>query len=79
MVKLINNLKENLGVQLCDLNDSDFFEYDGYIYQRLAWNDDDLLFNCAVLPSMEYVGIKCDTIVKPVDVTITINGYTEEK
>ena len=75
MVKLINNLKENLGVQLCDLNDSDFFEYDGYIYQRLALNNDDLSYNCAILPSMEYVGIKCDAIVKPVDVTITVNKY----
>lgn len=79
MVKLINNLKENLGVQLCDLNNGDFFEYDGYIYQRLAWNDDGILYNCAILPSMEYVGIKYDTIVKPVDVTITVNKYKEGK
>ena len=78
MVKLINNLKENLGVKLFDLNDSDFFEYDGYIYQRLAWNNDDLLYNCAVLPSMEYKRIKCDTIVRPVDVTITVNKYRED-
>lgn len=77
MVKLINNLKENLGVQLCDLNNGDFFEYDGYIYQRLAWNDD-LLYNCAILPSMEYVKIKYDTIVRPVDVTITVNKYRED-
>ena len=79
MVKLINNLKENLSVQLFDLNDSDFFECEGHIFQRLFWDDANRLFNCAVLPSMEYVGIKCDTIVKPVDVTITVNGYTEEK
>ena len=79
MVKLINNLKENLGVQLCDLNDSDFFEYDGYIYQRLALNNDDLAYNCAILPSMEYKRIKCDTIVRPVDVTITVDKYREEE
>lgn len=79
MVKLINNLKENLGVKLYTLNNGDFFECEGHIFQRLFWDDANRLFNCAVLPSMEYVGIKCDTIVKPVDVTITINCYTEEK
>ena len=79
MNKLINNLKENTGVKLYALNNGDFFECEGHIFQRLFWDDANRLFNCAVLPSMEYVGIKCDTIVKPVDVTITINGYTEEK
>ena len=79
MVKLINNLKENTGVKLYTLNNGDFFECEEHIFQRLFWDDANRLFNCAVLPSMEYVGIKCDTIVKPVDVTITINGYTEEE
>lgn len=78
MVKLINNLKENLGIKLCKLNNGDFFEYGGCIYQRLSWNNDDLLCNCAILPSMGYVKIKYDTIVRPVDVTITVNKYRED-
>ena len=79
MNKLINNLKENTGVKLYALNNGDFFECEGHIFQRLFWDDTNRLFNCAVLPSMEYVGIKCDTIVKPVDVTITVDKYREEE
>ena len=78
MVELINNLKENTGVKLYTLNNGDFFERDGHILQRLFWDDTNRLFNCVILPSMEYIKIKCDTIVKPVNVTITVNKYRED-
>ena len=77
MVTLKNKIPELHSVPLNELDESTFFEYEGEIYQLLYWSDDDDFYNCVAIPSMNYVGFQCTKLVRPVDVEITVTGYTK--
>ncbi len=78
MVTLKNKIKIPDSVPLCELNDSAFFEFSNEIYQLLSWSNDAEQYNCLELSSMNYVGFEYDKLVRPVDVEITVTGYTKE-
>jgi len=48
------------------------------IYQKLAWDDNDRCYNCLYPSEMTYVGLEYDKLVRPVDVEITVTGYTKK-
>ena len=79
MVKLINNLKKTAKVKINELDNATFFEYDDEFYQLLSFNKEDILYDCVCIPTMEHARFFIGTVVNPVDVTITINGYTKEE
>lgn len=78
MITLKNELKTSDTVPLRELDDGVFFEFLNRIYQRLAWDDIEQSYNCLELSSMNYVGFEYDKFVRPVDVEITVTGYTKE-
>lgn len=78
MVTFNNKIPELHRVPLNELDESAFFESEGEIYQLLYWSDDDGFCNCVAIPSMNYVGFQCTKLVRPVDVDITVTGYTKE-
>ena len=55
-----------------------FFEFDNNIYQKFFWKEDEEQFDCLDPSSMNYVGIRFDEYVRPVDVEITVTGYTKK-
>ena len=77
MITFKNEIKTRNVVQLRELNDGVFFEYQNKIFLRLAWDDDNQQVNCLDLSTMTYVGFEYDNIVRPVDVEITVTGYTK--
>lgn len=78
MITLKNEIRIPDSVPLRELDDSAFFEFSNEIYQLLSWNKDEEQYNCLELSSMNYVGFEYDTVVHPVDVEITVTGYTKE-
>lgn len=79
MVKLINNLNKTAKVKINELDNATFFEYDDKFYQLLSFNKESRLYDCVCIPTMENAHFFIGTVVNPVDVTITINGYTKEE
>lgn len=77
MITLKNEIPELHRVPLNELDEGTFFESEGKIYQLLCWSDDDDFYNCAAIPSMNYVGLQYTKLVSPVDVEITVTGYTK--
>lgn len=78
MVTLKNEIKIPDSAPLREFDDGVFFEFLNGIYQRLTWDDDDQCYNCLDLSNMTYVGFEYDKLVRPVDVEITVTGYTKE-
>lgn len=78
MVTLNNKISELHRVPLSKLDESAFFESEGEIYQFLYWSDDNGSCNCVAIPSMNYVSFQYTKLVSPVDVEITVTGYTKE-
>lgn len=78
MVKLINNLKKTPEVRINELDNATFFECNDEFYQLLSFNKESKLYDCVCIPTMERACFFIGTVVNPVDVTITINGYTKE-
>lgn len=78
MVTLKNKIKTPDLIRLRELDNGVFFELLGEIYQKLALDDNDLCYNCLYLSEMTYVGLEYDKLVRPVDVEITVTGYTKE-
>lgn len=78
MITLKNAIKVISPVRLREVNYGYFFEFDNNIYQKLSWNGDEEQFDCLDLSSMDYIGIRFDEYVRPVDVEITVTGYTSE-
>lgn len=79
MVKLINNLKKTAKVKINELDNATFFECNDEFYQLLSFNKETKLYDCVYIPTMEHARFFIGTVVNPVDVTITINGYTKEE
>ena len=79
MVKLINNLKKTAKVKINKLRNGTFFEFNDKFYQLLSFNKESKLYDCVCIPTMEHAHFFIGTVVNPVDVTITINGYTAEE
>lgn len=77
MITLKNEIKIPDPVPLRELDDGVFFEFLEEIYQVLSWNEDDEQYNCLELSSMNYAGFEYDKLVRPVDVEITVTGYTK--
>ena len=78
MVTLKNEIKATNLIPLRELDDGVFFEFFDRIYQKLAWGDNDRCYNCLYPSEMTYVGIAYDKLVRPVDVQITVTGYTKK-
>lgn len=78
MVTLKNKIKTPDLIRLRELDNGVFFELLGEIYQKLALDDNDRCYNCLYLSEMTYVGLEYDKLVRPVDVEITVTGYTKE-
>lgn len=78
MVTLKNEIKATNLIPLRELDDGVFFEFFDRIYQKLAWDDNDQCYNCLYPSEMTYVGIAYDKLVLPVDVEITVTGYTKK-
>lgn len=77
MINFKNEIKVIDPVRLQELDYGYFFEFDNNIYQKLSWNEDEVQFDCLDPSSMNYVGIRLDEYVRPVDVEITVTGYTK--
>lgn len=78
MINFKNEIKVIDPVRLQELDYGYFFEFNNNIYQKLSWNEDEVQFDCLDPSSMNYIGISFDEYVRPVDVEITITGYTKE-
>lgn len=78
MVTLKNEIKTPDLIPLRELDNGVFFEFLDKIYQKLAWDDNDRCYNCLYLSEMTYVGLAYDKLVRPVDVQITVTGYTKK-
>ena len=78
MVTLKNEIKAPNLIPLRELDDGVFFEFLDKIYQKLAWDDNDRCYNCLYPSEMTYVGLAYDKLVRPVDVEITVTGYTKK-
>ncbi len=76
MINFKNEIKVIDSVRLQELDYGYFFEFNNNIYQKLSWNEDEVQFDCLDPSSMNYIGIRFDEYVRPVDVEITAIGYT---
>lgn len=76
MIKLVDNLRRNTETALQNLDNGIFFELDECIYQTLSWDAADSMYNCVEVATMKYISLSGIRLVKPVDVTITVNGYS---
>ena len=77
MITLNNELPGLHKITLAEIDEGDFFEYESHIYQCLAWDEQAGYFNCLIPGAKEYVSFDGDTVVRPVDVEITVTGYTK--
>lgn len=78
MVTLKNEIKTPDLIPLRELDNGIFFEFLDKIYQKLAWDDNDRCYNCLYLSEMTCVRFEYDKLVRPVDVEITVTGYTKK-
>ena len=78
MITLKNEIRISDSVPLRELNDGVFFEFSNEIYQLLSWSEDEEQYTCLELSSMTYAGFEYDKLVRPVDVEITVTGYSKE-
>lgn len=78
MVTLKNEIKAPDLIPLRELDNGVFFEVLDKIYQKLAWDDNDRCYNCLYLSEMTYADLEYDKLVRPVDVEITVTGYTKK-
>ena len=78
MITLKNEIRIPDSVPLRELDHGVFFEFSNEIYQLLSWSEDEEQYNCLELSSMTYAGFEYDKLVHPVDVEITVTGYTKE-
>ncbi|MBN2903127.1 MAG: hypothetical protein JTJ09_06045 [Enterococcus sp.] len=78
MITFKNEIKVIDPVRLWEVDYGDFFEFDNNIYQKLSWDETEEQFDCRDPSSMNYIGIRFDEYVRPVDVEITAIGYTKE-
>ena len=77
MVKrFINEFDKNRS-RICDLDNGDFFELEGKIYQYLLF-DEWKGFKCAILPTMKIYYFFGSDIVRPVDAKITVLRRSED-
>lgn len=65
-------------VPLHKLENGVFFEFLDKIYQVLFYNGDEQCYSCLELPGMNYIDFEYNKLVRPVDVEITVTGYTKE-
>ena len=79
MISFKNEIEIPHDVRLREVDYGWFFEFDHKIYQKLSWDESSEQFNCLELSSMcNDVKIRYDKYVRPVDVEITVTGYTKE-
>ena len=78
MINFKNEIKVINPVRLREVDYGGFFEFDNNIYQKLSWNEYEEQFDCLDPSSMNHIGIRFDEYVRPVDVDITVTGYTKE-
>nr|DAO54275.1 MAG TPA: hypothetical protein [Caudoviricetes sp.] len=77
MITFKNEIKVIDPVRLREVDYGYFFEFDNNIYQKLSWSEDEEQFDCLDPSSMNYIRIRFDEYVRPVDVEITVKGYTK--
>ena len=78
MNKLINNLNSKYTTELGNLDYGDFFELNNTVYQFLYHSGT----SCRVVKNIETGKIKYmdkTTVVRKLDVTIIIDGYSREE
>lgn len=78
MITLTNNLDTIGKARLEDLLIGAFFEFENEIYQRLVWENASESYVCCCVPDMRCTELSGSIYVRPVDVEITVTGYTEE-
>lgn len=78
MVTFKNEIKTLDPIPLHELDNGMFFEFLDKIYQKLAWDDNDRCYNCLYPSKMTYIEFEYDKLVRPVDVEITVTGYTKK-
>lgn len=78
MVTFKNEIKTPDLIPLRELDNGVFFEFLDKIYQKLALDDNDKCYSCLYPSEMTYVGLEYDKLVRPVDVEITVTGYTKK-
>ena len=78
MVTFKNEIRIPDSVHLHELDHGVFFEFSNEIYQFLSWREDEVQCNCLKLSNMNYVDFEYDEVVHPVDVEITVTGYTKK-
>lgn len=76
MVKLINNLNSKYTTKLNNLDYGDFFELNNTVYQLLYHSDGSLVVKNLETSRTEYMFRA--KVVRKLDVTIIIDGYSRE-
>ena len=77
MVKIRNNLNSKYTTELGNLDYGDFFELNNTAYQFLYHSDGSLVVKNLETSSIE--DMSRTTVVRKLDVTIVIDGYSREE
>lgn len=77
MNKIINNLNSKYTTELCNLDYGDFFELNNTVYQVSYHNDTSRIIRNIETGEIRYVAQT--TVVRKLDVTIIIDGYSKEE
>ena len=78
MITMNNKLAGSHKIALAELDEGEFFEHEGNIYQCLYWDEQSGYFGCFIPEDKKHISFDSDTVVRPVDVEITVTGYTKE-
>ena len=78
MITLTNNLDTIGKTRLKDLLIGTFFEFENETYQCLDWEASSDSYVCLRVLAMRCIELSGSIYVRPVDVEITVTGYTKE-
>ena len=79
MIKLSNKITRNVCKVVSAINDGDFFEQRGAIYQSFGYDNTEDSFICKNYSDGDLENFDGEEEVYLLDVEINVLGYTEEK
>lgn len=79
MIKLNNKITRNVCKIVSTINDGDFFEYRGAIYQSFGYDNTEDSFICKNYSDGGLKNFDGEEEVYLLDVEVTILGYTKEE
>lgn len=79
MIKLNNKITKAVCKVVSAINDGDFFEYRGCVYQSFGYDNTEEAFICKNYSDDDMENFDGDEEVYLLDVEVTILGYTKEE